>query len=181
MTAAALDGKGTSLAATGIATLALTAPMLNAEPADAATYTKGACQANSLCEWSQGGFANNYAVWYTNYSAVPDYRDWIYNETGLDSEDSLNDTVSSVWNNTNRYAMLFRNNTYGSNRICFPPGTAVRDLHVVKLENGPIQLPGGGDSWGNRISSHRLYTYKPSDCSATGSTTVPDGQRGCSM
>jgi hypothetical protein len=180
MTASALDGKGTSLAATGIATLALTAPMLDVDPAHAATYDKGFCQSDHMCEWSQGGFANNFIQWNRN-SVVYDYNQNEYVVTSLDDEDGLNDTISSIWNNTDQYAMLFRDNTFASNRICFPPGTAVRDLHKVKLSNGLIQLPGGGDSWGNRISSHRMYPYKPSDCSADGSTMVPPGQLGCSM
>jgi hypothetical protein len=178
MTEFARDGRG--LAAAGIASAALAGPALLAESADAATYTKGFCQGNHLCEWSQGGFANNWKNWSAT-SRDPNYTNNQYDYLDFDSEDGLNDSISSVWNNTNQYAMLFRNDTYGSNRICFPPGTAVRDMHTVKLTNGIIQLPGGGDSWGNRVSSHIMYSYKPSDCQADGSTMVPAGQQGCSM
>jgi hypothetical protein len=159
---------------------ALAASAMAAQAAEAAIYTKNECTAHKLCLWSQGGFANNWKLW-GQFTAVADYEDYNYDFTAYDSEDNLGDSVSAVWNNTKRYAMLFRNDTYGSNRICFPPGTAVRDLHTVKLANGPIVGPGSGDSWGNRISSHRMYVNKPSDCTADGSTTVPSSQQGCSM
>ena len=170
--------KGAAVAASGIATVALAAAA--AEPALANTYTKGFCEGNHLCEWSDGGFSNNWKNWSaTSYDS--NYSNNNFDYLDLDGEHNLNDSISAVWNNTNQYAMLFRNNTYGSNRICFPPGTAVRDLHVVKLEAGTIQIIRSGASWGNRISSHRMYSYRPSDCQADGSTMVPTSQQGCSM
>jgi hypothetical protein len=179
MTAPTRD-KGHGLAVAGIASVALTVPALAAGTAQANTYTKSACAGNHLCLWSDGGFSNNWKLWGAT-SADSDYNNDLYNRTNYDSEVFLNDSASSVWNNTDQYAMLFRDNTYGGNRICFPPGTAVRDLHVVKLEAGQIQIIRSGASWGNRISSHRMYSYRPSDCQADGSTMVPTSQQGCSM
>jgi hypothetical protein len=185
MTASTREARGLAdrrgLAAAGIATVGLTAPALAAEAADAATYTKGFCYAHRLCVWSQGGFANNWKNW-SSQSYDSNWENNLYDYLDLDSEDRLGDSVSSVWNNTvNKWAMLFEHDTYGGHRICFPPGTAVRDLHNVKLTTGPLQLPVGDPSWGNRISSHRMYTYRPSDCTSDGSTMVPEGQKGCSM
>ena len=62
MTASTRDGGRLStrekrFAAAGIASVALTASALAAEPADAATFTKPYCTGNILCEFSQGGFA----------------------------------------------------------------------------------------------------------------------------
>jgi hypothetical protein len=170
---AAVAAAATVAVGSGAATLA-------AESALANTYTKGFCQGNHLCEWSDGGFSNNWKNWSaTSYDS--NYSNNNYDYLDLDGEHNLNDSISAVWNNTNQYAMLFRNNTYGSNRICFPPGTAVRDLHVVKLEPGTIQIIHSGASWGNRVSSHRMYSYRPSDCDGVGSTMVPTAQQGCSM
>ena len=190
MTASTQDGGRLStrekrLAAAGLAGVALTASALAAEPADAATYTKPYCTGNTLCEFSQGGFANNFARWVMTAHPVPiqNYSDWKYEVTSLDTEKSLNDSISSIWNNTNRWVVLFQNNTYGGHRICFPPGTAVRDLHQVQMKAGWV-IGGGGESWGNRISSHWVYgSSAPSDCNgdSAGSTLVPASQQGCSM
>jgi hypothetical protein len=170
---AAVAAAATVAVGSGAATLA-------AESALANTYTKGFCQTNHLCEWSDGGFANNWKNW-SSTSVDANYSNNNYDYLGFDSEHNLNDSISAVWNHSNRWAMLFRNDTYGSNRICFPPETAVRDLHVVKLEAGTIQIIHSGASWGNRVSSHQMYGSRPSDCEATGSTMVPPGQYGCSM
>jgi len=185
MTASTREAKGLAdrraLAAAGAATVALSASALAAEPAQA-EYTKQICGETGyrLCLWSDGGFNNNWHRWQINTSDQY-YSNNAYSGIYKSTEWGLNDSVSAVWNLSPNYAMLFRDSSFASNRLCMPPWTGVRDLHQVKLANGPIVGPGSGDNWGNRISSHMMYTYKPSDCNASGSTMVPASEKGCSI
>jgi hypothetical protein len=172
------------LAAAGIASAALTASALAAEPADAYTKTKGYCTGNTLCEFSDGGFTNNFARWVFNTPPQPidDYSQWQYEVTFLDSEKNLNDSISSIWNNSNRWVVLFEHDHQRGNHICFPPGTAVNDLHVVQMTSGWV-IRTGGTPWGNQISSHSIYgSSTPGFCNpGSDGTLVPAAQQGCSI
>jgi hypothetical protein len=164
-------------AAATVAVGAGAAPMLF--PAGAAAYGHADCSPDRLCLYSDGGFRNNLTERGVLYDA--DYRDNTYTGRDVDGnhEWNLNDSISSVWNHSNRWVLLFQNVGFSGHRICFPPETAVRDLHVVQMKPGTIVS--GGDSWGNRISGHYQYGGRPSDCNSSGSTLVPESQYGCSM
>jgi hypothetical protein len=149
-------------------------------PAGAAAYNRGDCSPNRLCLYSDGGFQHNLTE--RAKLADQDYTDNEYSGLIPDpAERRLNDTVSAVWNNTNRWVHLFEHVGQAGNRICFPPATAVRDLHTVQMKPGFV-LGGDGPKWGNVISGHHMYSGRPSDCNEGGGTTmVPEHQFGCSM
>jgi hypothetical protein len=176
--------KRAAVAVSAGAVLAVSA--LAAEPAGAETFTKtkGYCTGNTLCEFSDGGFTNNFARWVFNTPPVDidDYSKWNYEVTFLDSEKNLGDSISSIWNNSNRWVVLFQKDHQRGNHICFPPGTAVNDLHTVQMTGGWV-IRSGGTNWGNQISSHRIYGGStPGFCNpGSDGTIVPANQYGCSM
>jgi hypothetical protein len=164
-------------AAATVAVSSGAAPLLF--PPGAAAYNKSHCSPNRLCEYSDGGFHGNLTERGVLYDL--DYRNDTYSGSRVDSEWGLNDSISAVWNHSNRWVMLFQHPGNAGHSICFPPETAVQDLHTVQMKAGNVII-GGGESWGNRISSHYQYGGRPTNCTgAAGATLVDPHQYGCSM
>lgn len=138
-----------SLAGPGI----LAAPALARHPGDT-------CPGNTLCEWRDINF-NLPVQWWNPNGSDNSYTDNFYSSA---ASAGLNDTISSVWNNSNRWVKLCQsaNCRYGwrgngnvdsEAGLVLPPGTAVADLRgYYGFYNG---------FYNDSISAHRTYASRP--------------------
>lgn len=151
-----------------VAAVSAVAVPFTANPASAA---KSQCTGDSLCQWEDGGFNSAFRSWGSS-SADVDYRDNNYFNNG----GGLNDSISSIWNNSGRWVKMYRDLNGAGDTICLAPGMAVSDLHNQKIDPGDIIPP--IDTWGNRMSGHRTYASQPAGCDVT---INDDNHLGCSM
>jgi hypothetical protein len=133
-------------------------------PAPAAAFPAG-CPGNTICEYFNAGFGLPVQWW------NPGGSDNTYGNNGYSSNPGvlLNDSISSVWNNSNRWLMLCRvagceNETEWG--LCFGPGKAIPNLSAGS--------PPGG-TWNDVVSAHRTYGGQPPRCSTFA------GYNGCSL
>lgn len=148
--AAATAAAAASLAA-GIAILAA--------PATADDPTK-TCPKNSICEWEDGGYQTPVRWW------VSTAKDLNYSDNHYFGPERvrLNDTISSVWNNSSRWVKFFKNSNASGNNLCVGPHTKVRDLELIQRAPDPNPE----SDWSNQISGHFTEGYSgaspPPDC-----------------
>lgn len=136
-------------------------------PASAmANHPAASCAGNALCEWQDPGFRGAVQWW------NPRGSDNTYGNNTFASNPSvpLNDRISSVWNNSNRYVKLFVGASGTGASLCLPPGGAASDLSLIPLGGG---LDPG--NWTDEITSHYTASIPFSGC------TVTKGDQGCSM
>ncbi len=143
----------------------MAAPMIAPAPAPAAVpHPSDTCPGNTFCEWKNGGFTLPVRWWAPNGSAA-NYRDYTYSS----DSSGLNDSISSVWNNSNRWVEVFQDKNGGGFALCLAPGGAVRDLKQIGIQTFPPE------DLGDRLSSHQTYSSQPAGCNAVKS------DQGCSM
>jgi hypothetical protein len=158
------------------------APAIFPAPAWAA-HPSQSCPGNTLCMWREFNFAypNGPVVWFypgLNPYEGPHHPDYRYYRYSSDTSAPLDNTVSSVWNNSNRWIKVCQlaycdgpfNAAWG---ICVAPGGAAPNLSVADGLYGDDG--NGGKKWNNAISAHYSYATRPDYCY----TTID--QPGCSM
>jgi Peptidase inhibitor family I36 len=150
--------------AAAAAVSAAAAPAILAAPATA-NHPKATCPGNVICEWEDGGFQTP-VMWWSPTSTDLDYRN---NQFASQPSEGLNDRISALWNNTNRWAKFFRNPHGSGATICLSPGGAISDLATVRVTGDEIH------DWSNRISGHATSANNPGGCDVTRST------QGCSL
>jgi hypothetical protein len=127
---------------------------------DAAAAVPPFCRGNAVCLYRDNGFAGTIAAFSggdDNYAA----HDGFAANTYVNGQ-PLNDSVSSVWNNTNRYVRLCVNAGCSPNPLegyCLGPGAA-------------LNLPQG---FADRISAHQ-FNPALSSC-----FDIRTGPQGCSI
>lgn len=140
-------------------------------PADAAAkHPSQSCPGQTFCEWSDSGF-NGPVRWWSPNGSDSNYSGNHYSNGP--SSLTLNDTVSSVWNNSGRWVKLFNDANGGGHTLCVAPGGASNLLSNFKKD--PKFPTTWHNNWNDSISSHYTYGGKPSGCEGT----VSD--QGCSM
>ena len=117
--------------------------VMTSSPAAASATT---CDPGELCVWS-GVYAGAFdQVAQANLAHDPDLANNTYD---TDRSRTQNNTISSIWNRTNKYVRLFDGKNYGSAMVCVGPGVAI-DLSKPFNPGNPI--------WGDRTSSYRVGT-----------------------
>ncbi|HEX2736944.1 MAG TPA: peptidase inhibitor family I36 protein [Acidimicrobiia bacterium] len=113
-----------------------------------APTTYAGCPANNVCLYQDHGFAGAFR----NFSEdkVADYGNH-----KLSNGDNLNDEVTSIRNNTSKYALFYWDNNFRSYQLCLAPG------HTADFSGfGPIQWYSANDA----LSSHQLSTTNIGGC-----------------
>ncbi len=165
MKAMTKGGKRTAIVS-GAAVAAGAAAVVAMPPASADAAASNRCPGSTLCLFKDNSFAN----------CVSWYKSYLYNYSGVNwhscSNDSIQDDVDSVWNNTNRWVRFYDDGGGSYDyTLCVPPGVAHHNLESVHM-SGTFPFTNG---WGDDISRHSIYTSQPSGCD----TTLPNRQ-GCS-
>jgi len=138
-----------------------------AQPA-MANHPKDTCPGNTLCEWRDANFQLPVKWWPNNNpNRIDNYYFYTYDS---DHSVGLNESISSIWNNTDHWVTLCNNpacNTTGAPDtefgICLGPDKAISNLNVP------------GSSWNDSLSAHRFGTA-PDHCAVP-----PATQEGCSL
>jgi Peptidase inhibitor family I36 len=151
--------KGAAL--TAVVAGSMAAPALLAPTAAPAASPAATCPANTLCEWKNNGFNLPVKWWPAGHDA------WNYSLDRYDSDTSqgLNDSISSVWNNTNRWVGLFQGANSQNAALCLTPGAGAFDLEKVKY-GGTFGIIGEHD-FGDKLSSHEFFPGDPHVCDKT--------------
>jgi hypothetical protein len=141
-----------------------------AQPA-MANHPKDTCPGNTLCEWKDANFQGPVKWWGAN-SRIDSYFPYFY-----DSDTSVpmdpngqygTGTVSSVWNNTNRWVTLCDRNA------CKNAGVTDAEFGVCLGPDKAFSYLGDAAGWNDVLSAHRTGTA-PDHCAVYGS------QEGCSL
>jgi hypothetical protein len=147
-------------------------PATLAQPA-MANHPKDTCPGNTLCEWKDANFAGP-VKWWSATGNIDSYQPYTYDSdhsVGLDPGGQYaKGTVSSVWNNTNRWVKLCNYNA------CNTTGAPDTEYGVCLGPDKAISYLGANNSgWNDVLSAHRTYTSQPDRCEFYGS------QEGCSL
>lgn len=138
-----------------------------AEPA-MANHPKDTCPGNTLCEWQNANFEGA-VKWWGATSRIDSYQPYTYDSdhsVGLDPGGPFGKgSISSVWNNTNRWVTLCNYNA------CNTTGAPDTEFGVCLGPDKAISYLG---DWNDVLSAHRTGTA-PDHCAAYGS------QEGCSL
>jgi hypothetical protein len=162
--------RATAAAAATAAVGSVAAPAVLPASADARRPAE-TCPGYTLCLWEKKDF-NLPVNWSHPLGANNDFAGYTYSS---DHSVSLNNSVSSVWNNSDRWIKLCQN-PYCTTPIqeprglCIAPGVALRDLSIAGVYFGqPVD---------NNTSSQYTYTLEPgpTDC-----YTRATGPQGCSL
>jgi peptidase inhibitor family I36 len=131
------------------------------------------CPANALCMWHDDSFKG--CGWQRG-NGTPNVLDYRKVHWPCNPSVSINDEVSSVWNNTDRWVRFYADvgGPYQKHMLCIPPGAAHQDLEALHLSGSP---PFTYDGWGDDISGHTWEgTTQPGGCSEVAPNT-----QGCSF
>jgi hypothetical protein len=132
-----------------------------------------------LCMWDQKNFDFPVVWFYPGHNPVsgPHHPNYLHYRYSSDFDRWLNDTVSSVWNNSNRWVKIcwaaYCAGAHEPMGICIAPGGAARDLSVADniYGNPPARI-------NNAISAHYTYASRPDP--GTHCYTIIR-QQGCSL
>jgi hypothetical protein len=118
--------------------------------APAAAHHKEQCPGNTVCVWEDGKLNGDHGFNGAVHWIGPNSIDLHYDTCpgcvyGSDPSQSLNDSISAVWNNSDRWYQFFQNSDGLGAVLCFEPGAASPDLQNVSFP-GPLL------DWSNRIS-----------------------------
>jgi peptidase inhibitor family I36 len=151
--------KGAALAAAAAAS-SMAVPALSSPTAASARAPSETCPGNILCEWKHNGFNLPVKWWPVDHDA------WNYDLDRYDSDTSqgLNQSISAVWNNTNRWVGLYSGPNNGGDALCLKPGAAAADLSKVKYGG----IFGVGElNFNDKLTSHEFYLSDPGGCDKT--------------
>jgi len=110
------------------------------------------CPANRICLWEHGNYQGK--LFTTALASIANYQD--YNFPG--SSQDVNDDVSSLFNNTSKWVVFFRDSNYGDKAICVGPGK--KHPRLGDFVFNPICGSPCG-TMDNRLSSHKTYASRP--------------------
>jgi hypothetical protein len=142
-------------AAAAAAAIGTTVSGAVAEPALAA-HPRDTCPGNTLCEWRDPGFTGP-VKWWPRY--VFSESDYSFDHYDSNTSVGLDNSISSVWNNTDRWVTLC------SFASCRANGGGPIDSEFgicVGPNKAGTFAPGGG-GWDNVVSAHRTGTA-PDHC-----------------
>jgi hypothetical protein len=167
MSDATRRGKRVAVAAAAIGSAA--APVIFPPTAAAINHPSDTCPGNTFCEWENSPWSKPVQWWGVPAGTLDHDDNYVDNTYSSDHTQGLNDSISSVWNNTDKWVEVFQNKLGGGFSLCLGPGGAVRDLSRIQIQIFPPQ------TLNDRLSSHYTYSSKPAGCDATST------DQGCSM
>jgi hypothetical protein len=169
MTTLSKSKKQTACAAAAVAAVGSIAGSVLA-PDALASHPSATCPGNTFCEWADGAFNGPVKWWGAG-------NDNAYTNNVYDSNTrvGLNDSVTSIWNNTSQWKVVYWDTGQRGDTICIAPSMASRSL--TEYAHGGTPVFGTGN-WNDEISSHASYSYHPAGCTYT----INDNNHlGCSM
>jgi hypothetical protein len=122
--------------------------------APAAAEIPSTCAGNAICEYEDGGYRLP-VHWWGAGSADLNYQGNVY---GSDPNVRLDDSISAIVNNNNRWVKFYQDDNRRGYDLCLAPGAGAPNLEFVAI-------PGPLPNWSNRISGHESFgSSRPGGC-----------------